>query len=109
MNTINKSRMLALLVTLMLALSLAACGGSDPVDDLLKDYETFVVKCEDLAKKDNISMDEAQKFLQDAVEFSQKAQKNFSADTKMSDAQTKRYTDLSNRLMQAVQIIQTKQ
>lgn len=107
MNVVSKNKLLALLLTLMLAMSVTACG-SDPVDDLLGDYEKFVVKCEDLAKQSTISMDDAQKFMQEAMDFSTKAQKSFTADTKLTDAQTKRYTELSQRLMKAVQEIQTK-
>lgn len=107
MNVMNRNKLLALLLTLMLAVSVAACG-SDPVDEMLGDYEKFVVKYEDLSKKDSISMADLEKLMQESSDFSANAQKKFSSDTKMSDAQTKRWTELTQRLMMAVQTLQTK-
>ena len=102
-----KSKLLSLCMAFMLALSLAACG-SDPIDDMIADYEKWVVEVEDLAKKDTVSMDDLNNLMKKAQEFGEKNQKLVGADAKPSDAQTKKITDLTNRMMTAMQQIQMK-
>ncbi len=46
-----KSKLLSLCLAFVLALSLAACG-SDPIDDMIGEYEKWVVEVEDLAAYD---------------------------------------------------------
>ena len=102
-----KTKLLALGLAFMLALALTACG-SDPVDDMIVDYEKFIVEVENLAKKDSVSMDDLNNLMKKLQEFSDKNQKLVGADARPSEAQTKKIADLTSRMMTAMQQVQMK-
>lgn len=96
-------KLVSLCAVMLLALSLAACGSDS--SDALKDYETLVVKAEEMAKKDSVTQAEYMEFANQAAEVGKTFQEKASSFTE-SDA--KRMNELSERLMKAMQSIATK-
>lgn len=101
--TANKKGLVALVLTLMLSLSLAACGGNNEYDTFLDDYEKFVVEIEDIVKKGEAPTQEKQESLSKMVQdFAAKGQAA-AGKGNPSAAQVERANKLSERLTGAMQ------
>ncbi|MDR2892113.1 MAG: hypothetical protein LBV80_03365 [Deltaproteobacteria bacterium] len=102
-----KSKLLSLCLAFVLALSLAACG-SDPVDDMIVEFEKWVVEVEDLGKQDTVTMDDLTNLMKKAQEFGEKNKTLAGGDSKPTEEQNKKLTDLTTRMMTALQQVQAK-
>ncbi|MBT4580868.1 MAG: hypothetical protein HOB62_10590 [Gammaproteobacteria bacterium] len=90
-----------MLITLILPLVLAACGGGSPaVDSFIDSYEEAVVGFENMAGKSSTSIQDINEMTMTNMAMASKVEEL--KNENWTDAQRKEYLELTNRFSQAL-------